>query len=184
MLLAQALDASCKADLNTCTAVMKDLDTQLKSDKNCGPDLNNQNPLVIQAHTGFLAYQPLYQASCLKSAKTGDYCFSDAMVESDNNSDTYPYYLALGIALPGGSRPSCDKCLQDTMAIFAKAAADKDQPISPIYSQAASQIDLGCGPSFVNSTIPAATKQGVGDSLRTGVTGMLITAIATAIMLL
>ncbi|KAL9113390.1 MAG: hypothetical protein Q9227_002431 [Pyrenula ochraceoflavens] len=188
VLLTQALDASCAADLNSCNAIMKDLASQLISDDHCGPDYTEQNPIVLQAHAGLEAYQPVYQASCIKSAKSGQYCFVDAMSSSDNLSDTYPYYLGIGLNLPGGSRPTCDKCLQDTMAVFANAARDKNQPVSTVYTQAAQQIDLGCGPTFVNSTVPVATTKGSSGSVVVGPTsgflGMLVAVVVGALVLI
>ncbi|KAI9878576.1 MAG: hypothetical protein M1830_000533 [Pleopsidium flavum] len=82
--------------------------------------------------------------------------FADAITNTSSPTDSYIYYLPLGIALPGGARPTCSECLNKTMAIFANAASNASQPISTNYVSAARQIDLGCGPNFVNATIPPA----------------------------
>ncbi|KAJ9665477.1 hypothetical protein H2201_004359 [Coniosporium apollinis] len=118
----------------------------------CGPDYQNRHPMVLQAYNGFIAYQPLYQAGCLRDS-TGNYCFANAITNTTSNTDSYPYYLPLGVGLPGGSRPTCNSCLRDTMAIFNTAAANKTQPISQTYSDASQQINMGCGPEFANTTV-------------------------------
>lgn len=157
LLLSQALDASCGASLARCSPLMASLAFQLVQDANCGQDYRNQNPLVTQAHTGLVSYEALYRATCLKSSTTGNYCFADAISNTSNPADPYPYYTALGTNLPAASRPTCDQCLQDAMAIFAGYAANRNQPVSTTYMSTAQQIALGCGPSFVNSTVPVAT---------------------------
>jgi hypothetical protein len=45
----------------------------LRQDANCAVDYTNDNPQVIQAYNGLLAYEPLYQASCLRDSE-GSYC--------------------------------------------------------------------------------------------------------------
>jgi hypothetical protein len=186
-LLAKALDASCAASLAQCSPLMASLASQLKQDSNCGQDYRNENPLVRQAHTGLIAYEPLYRATCLKNGATGNYCFADAITNTTNLSDSYPYYTALGTNLPAASRPTCDKCLQDTMAIFAGYAANKDQPVSTTYIASAQQIDLGCGPDFVNATVRVATisngasKQGAmtdASALMAFVVGLVVACMA------
>jgi hypothetical protein len=157
VLLSQALDASCGASLAQCGPLMSSLASQLMQDSNCGQDYRNENPIVTQARAGLISYEPLYRATCLKNSATGNYCFADAITNTSNPSDSYPYYTALGTNLPAASRPTCNKCLQDTMGIFAGYAANKDQPVSKTYTSTAQQIDLGCGPSFVNATVPVAT---------------------------
>jgi len=156
VLLSQALDASCRASLAQCSPLMASLATQLIQDSNCGQEYRNQNPLVTQAHAGLISFEPLYRATCVKSRETGNYCFADAITNTTNPSDSYPYYTALGTDLPAASRPTCNKCLQDTMDSFAGYAANRDQPVSRTYTSTAQQINLGCGPNFVNATVPIA----------------------------
>lgn len=129
--------------------------SQIRQDGVCGADYTLQNPMVVQAYNGFVAYQPLYHAGCLKDGG-GNYCFANAITNESSSTDAYPYYLPLGVALPGGTRPTCNTCLRDTMAIFANAASNRTQPVSKLYEQAAQQIDLGCGPNFVNATVPTS----------------------------
>jgi hypothetical protein len=154
--LTQTLEATCSVNLQTCVDMMSDLASKIIDDA-CGQDYHNENPIVQQARNGLVAYEPLYRAGCLKNDNTGNFCFADAITNTSSASDAYPYYLPLGIALPAASRPTCNQCLQNTMNIFASAAVDKNQPLAQTYVLAAQQIDLGCGPTFVNSTVPVAT---------------------------
>ena len=55
---------------------------------------------------------------------------------------------------------TCSDCLKQTMEIFDTAAANKSQPVSTDYTQAAQIINLGCGPGFVNQTIEKGTSSG------------------------
>jgi hypothetical protein len=128
----------------------------LTSSENCGGDFAAQNPTVLAAHTGLIAYEPLYTASCLKNPSTSSYCFADAVTNATSPTDSYVYYLALNTSLPGGSQPTCNTCLQNTMAVFDAAAANRSQPVASTYVAAAQQINVKCGPGFVNATIPAA----------------------------
>lgn len=126
--------------------------SQLISDSNCGVDYRNGNALVVQAYYGFVAYEPLYLAGCLKDGK-GNYCYAGAITNKSSVADSYPYYLAVGNDLPGSSRPTCNTCLQTTMAVFNPFAGNSTQPLSKTYVKAAQQINIGCGPTFVNSTV-------------------------------
>lgn len=74
------------------------------------------------------------------------------MSNSSSTTDSYPFYLPIGQELPGGSRPTCNSCLQDTMAIFANFANNATQPLSKTYTSAAQQLSISCGSKFVNIT--------------------------------
>lgn len=128
---------------------------QIRSDDNCGQDYRRQNPLVSQAYNGLVSYGPLFHAGCQKNNK-GEYCFADAITNETNPSDSYVYYLPLGLPLPSPSQPSCSDCLLQTMEIFQSVAGNKTQPINPIYVDAAQMIDLTCGPTFVNASLPSS----------------------------
>lgn len=52
---------------------MDKLGRQITMEENCGLDFHLGNPIVNQAYTAFIAYKPIYTASCLKSA-SGSYC--------------------------------------------------------------------------------------------------------------
>ncbi|KAI9668686.1 MAG: hypothetical protein M1829_005299 [Trizodia sp. TS-e1964] len=172
--LTQALDASCNANFKLCVATMADLARQIQQDQNCGQDFRNQQPLVLQAYNGLVSYSPLYYAGCLK-ASNGNYCFANAATNASSPTDSYPYYLPLGIAMPGGSHPTCSTCLQNTMALFSNAASNASQPISQTYVQAAQLIDISCGPTFINTTIPAATSFAARSSSMSPLLGVIIT---------
>jgi hypothetical protein len=135
---------------------MQALANNLTTSENCADDYADQNPTVLAAHTGLIAYMPLYTASCLKNPVTSSYCYADAVTNASSPTDSYVYYLALNTSLPGGSQPTCDSCLQNTMAVFDAAAASRSQPVASTYIAAAQQINVNCGPGFVNASLPAA----------------------------
>jgi len=141
---------------------MNGLASAILSSENCEQDFRLQNPLVTQAHAGFLAYGALYRAACLKNPKTNNYCFADAITDASNPADAFIYYLPLGLSLPGSSLPNCSSCLQATMEVFAKFAEVKNQPITTTYMSAAQQINVGCGPSFVSASVAIGSRKPSG----------------------
>lgn len=177
--ISQTLDASCKVVFPTCSSLIGSLAQQLRLDANCGADYNLQNPTVRQAYNGLRAYDPLYRAGCEKDDNS-TYCFASAITNSTSPSDSYIYYLPLGVSLPGGSQPTCSGCLRSTMAIFNEAASNKSQLINGDYASAAQLIDLGCGPGFVNATVP----QGKGTSASSSGTRKTSTSPALALVFL
>lgn len=185
---------------------MASLAARIKDDNTCGPDYRAQNPLVLQAYNGLLAYPLLYKAGCLQDNSSsssspsnsslgggggdesagnnsaGGYCFASAITNALSPSDSYIYYLPLGVSLPGGARTSCSQCLKDTMAVFRQGARDANQPVSATYVDAAQQIDLGCGPVFVNATVPEkAGKSGAGRGGMDGRVGMWGVGVAVVV---
>lgn len=152
-LLSATLDTACQAPLAICTPVMTSLASQLMEDSNCGADFRNQQPLVLQAYNGFVGYEPVYRATCLKDEQTNDYCFTEAVTNSSNPSDIYPYYTAIGLTLPAVAKPSCTSCLQQTMAIFAQYAVRKEQPLAQTYLGCANGVDSHCGPAFAATNV-------------------------------
>ncbi|KAK2747494.1 hypothetical protein FQN57_001986 [Myotisia sp. PD_48] len=178
VLTTRTLDASCAAPAEQCTSLMKSLADSIVKDEMCGQDNRRGNPLVVAALNGFRAYRALRDATCLKSPETDNYCFADA-VGSSNPANSIVYYLGLGIPLPGSSRPNCNKCLQGTMGIYSKAAADKNQPVSAGYIAAAEQINIGCGPAFV----PTAVFASAGIEILPSVAFVLTTFIGSALLL-
>jgi hypothetical protein len=54
---------------------MNGLARELVAETNCAVDYSNDNPQVLQAYNGLVAYEPLYQASCLRDSE-GSYCES------------------------------------------------------------------------------------------------------------
>lgn len=139
---------------------MTTLATNLTSSSNCGSDLAAQNPLISQAHIGLLAYKPLYTASCLRNPSTSSYCYADAITNATNPTDSYIYYLPLNTSLPGGSQPTCGACTKDTMNVFEAATSDRKSAIAGTYGTAAMQVNVQCGPGFVNSSLAAVVNNG------------------------
>ncbi|EXJ78075.1 hypothetical protein A1O3_09236 [Capronia epimyces CBS 606.96] len=151
-LLGQTLDSACNAPLAICSPLLTNIAAQLIDAANCGQDYKRQNPLVSQAYAGLIAYEPIYRATCLRDANTGNYCFSEAISNSSNSADSYIYYTALGLNMPSSAQPSCTPCLKHTMTIFAGYVENSVQPLSDTYLPSADQIDAGCGTQFVSTT--------------------------------
>lgn len=158
------LNASCSVSFPTCSGLMSSFAATLRSPTACQDDYNAENPQVRQAYAGLLAYDVSYNASCLKNDPDPDdvqqdndnYCFANAVTNASSPTDSYVYYLPLGITLPPGSLPTCDYCLTATMAVYAAAAMNKSQPLNLDYDASATMVNEMCGPSFVNATIPSA----------------------------
>ena len=159
--LDQILDFSCSVNLTACTVFMAHLASDLIKDSACGQDYTLGNPIVTQAYTGMIAYQVTNQATCLKGPTSQDYCFSQSATNNTNAADYYVYFLALGMALPASSRPTCSRCLQMTMQVFENEAQYVGQPLTQTYIPAAQQINLGCGPNFANTSVIVGSKAAI-----------------------
>lgn len=153
----QLLDYTCSANVTSCSAYTSELAANLSASANCASDLSKQNPLVIEALVGLQSYQTLYQASCLINPTTSSYCFADAVTNSSSPTDVYPYYLPLNVSLPGGSQPTCNACLKNTMAVFQSATSNRSAPIVSTYSTAAELINVNCGPTFINTSLASTS---------------------------
>jgi hypothetical protein len=181
--MAETLNIACAAPLPICQPLMASLASDLISSSHCGADYQNQNPLVSQAHAGLVAYEAVYQATCLKSNATGSYCFAEAITNQLNPSDAYPYYTAVGLNLPIGSHPTCSKCLQDTMSIFAGYAKDKAQPLAATYINTAQEIDVDCGATFADTSVPVGTmSSSTSVARRSNINDLAATAVALAVV--
>ena len=152
--LSASLDASCGASLAQCSPLMASLASELVMDSNCGEEYQDGNPIVTHAQAGLVAYEPVYRAACLTNEETEDYCFIDAVNNSSNQEDFFIYHLAIGTELPAASRPTCNQCLVDVMDVYAGYATNDEQPVSETYTSAAKQVNLACGPDFVNASLP------------------------------
>ena len=64
------------------------------------------------------------------------------------------------------------------MAGFQEGARDSNSPVSATYGGAALQVDLGCGPGFVNATVPA----GGGGRGKSDAGGMVEPKLAGAVL--
>ena len=76
-----------------------------------------------------------------------------AATDNDLFEDTYPFLLPIGQFLPGGSRQTCNECLQGIMTTFANAASNATLPISETYNEAAQQLNLACGQDFAVTNV-------------------------------
>lgn len=149
--ITQTLDAACGVDAVQCRTTLNGYARELSAATACKTDYNNNNALVLQVYNGLVAYEPLYQASCLKNSE-GNYCFANAVSNTSSPTDSYAYYLPIGQEMPGGSRPTCNSCLQQAMGVFSHYAGNYTQPISKTYTTAAQQLSIACGSKFVNVT--------------------------------
>lgn len=154
--ITQVLDNACAANVTSCGKVMSAFAANISSSSACAADLSTQNPLINQARLGLSAYKPIYTATCLKNQISKSYCFAEAITNATNPADTYLYYLPLNITLPGGSQPTCNSCLQNSMAVYEAASADRTSAIASNYVNAAMQVNVNCGPNFVNASLAAA----------------------------
>ena len=157
---------------------------QLKDPSNCGDDFDKQQPSVLRAYQGLVAYLPIYQAGCLKldpnstssSSKASadiDYCLTNSL-NASNEADNSLYYIPLGVPLPNNSRPTCSSCTQQTMSYFAAAAGNMSTPLGQEYSATAAAVNQGCGPSFVNASVQPLPGTG-------GASGVSATSIQMAL---
>jgi hypothetical protein len=156
--LDQVVQTSCSANATKCSTYMSQLASDLIGSSACGQDYNLGNSVVMQAYAGMIAYAPIYHAACLKDPATENFCFTEAATNDTNVTDYYVYFLPLGMPLPGSSRPTCNACLQATMEVFQQSALIKGQPLTQTYIPAAEQINIGCGPGFVNDTVKVGSK--------------------------
>jgi hypothetical protein len=158
--------------------------SNITSGSACASDISTQNPLIQQAQLGLQAYTPLYTASCLRNPNTSSYCFADAVTNSSSPTDSYIFYLPLNISLPGGSQPTCDKCLQDTMAVFGAASGDRKSALASDYVTAAMQVNVQCGPNFVNQSLAAPASSLAGALTPSSIVGLFTLAMVVASWLL
>ncbi|CZR68496.1 uncharacterized protein PAC_18395 [Phialocephala subalpina] len=166
--ITQTLDYSCSANVTTCSAAMAAYAANITSTSACASDLSSQNPTIQQARLGLLAYRTLYSASCLRNPSTSAYCFADAITNSSSPTDSYIYFLPLNISLVGGSQPTCDSCLKNTMSVFEAASSDRSSALASDYVSAAMQVNVNCGPNFVNQSLAAAAASGSPSSMSAG----------------
>ncbi|QUC19453.1 uncharacterized protein UV8b_03694 [Ustilaginoidea virens] len=157
--LVRVLDASCAADVTSCSSFLGKAAQNLTADGNCKSEFDQNQTQVIQAYRGLKAYKVLYSATCLQNPITNSYCFANAVTNLSTPSDSYLYFMPYGLALPGASTPTCSWCTQNTMSVYHSAAADRRQPVASKYEDAARQINTICGPNFVNLTLPSPASE-------------------------
>ncbi|KAG9234830.1 hypothetical protein BJ875DRAFT_440898 [Amylocarpus encephaloides] len=163
--ITQVLDAACSANVTTCGRVTAAFAKNITTDSACSSDLATGNPQITQAQLGLLAYKPTYTSTCLKNQETRSYCFAEAITNATNPADNYLYYLPLNISLPGGSQPTCNSCLQSTMAVYEASTSDRNSALASGYVNAAMQVNVNCGPNYVNASLAAAAVSGASPRL-------------------
>lgn len=206
-LLTATLDTACSNPLSICDPLMTSFAQDLISDEHCGADFRNQQPLVLQAYNGLIAYEPVYRATCLKtqpssstgtdSESEGEYCFASAISTSPNPADIYPYLTAVGLNMPTGSTPTCNPCLKQTMQVFADYAVRREQPLAQTYLACAGMVEGVCGAGYVDMQVQVGSvdsglengrQGGEGNgavrSLRGGAGAVAVAAFAAALALL
>ncbi|RCI16339.1 hypothetical protein L249_2157 [Ophiocordyceps polyrhachis-furcata BCC 54312] len=150
--LVRVLDAACSVDVSVCADYLTKAAERLGDRANCRAELDQSQPRVVQAQRGLRAYRTLYAASCLEDG--GVYCFAQSASNLSDPSNSYLYFIPLGMALPGASTPSCNRCTRDIMNVYHASAANRGHLVSEKYAEAAQQINVVCGPGFVNATLP------------------------------
>ena len=188
--ITQSIDASCNVVSDTCSALMSSYALNIRSPSACSDDYNRQNPIVRQAYNGLLAYDVLYRASCEHAQPTASnnqssaYCFADAVTNTSAPSNSYIYYLPLGLPLPGGTQPTCDSCLKTVMADFQAQAGNQSQPISLTYTQGAQLVNQKCGPGFINQSAPSTAGGNSKSASGAGPMAMASEWVGTAALLI
>jgi hypothetical protein len=150
--ITRTLDATCAADVTFCTSYMKQLAQNLTAPENCEADYNRRLPSVMDIYRAMVAYEPVYNAGCLRDPETGAYCYANAVTNQTSSNFTYIYWLPLNLTLPGTTLP-CGYCLRRTMTIYQRATADRTQLITNTYVAAAEQVNTICGPNFANESL-------------------------------
>ncbi|KAK4196517.1 hypothetical protein QBC40DRAFT_313214 [Triangularia verruculosa] len=152
--ITRTLDATCAANATRCSQYFAQLAQNFTSMDNCGADYENGTPAMVNTYKAMVAYAPIYSVGCLRDENTSAYCFANAVANTTSRGNTYLYtLLPFNKSLPGSSVTTCDECTRQTMNIYQASTADRRQQISLTYESAAKQINLVCGPSFVQETL-------------------------------
>ena len=106
----------------------------------------------------FINYPMYRSAGCLRSNRTGAYCFAEAAT-NPNPSDVYFYNLPLGVVLPPLT-PTCSSCTGALMDIYSNFAMNSTFPLSKSYDSAVSIVDASCGPGYAKQVVVNASSSG------------------------
>ncbi|KAH8431819.1 uncharacterized protein LDX57_009470 [Aspergillus melleus] len=147
------LDLSCNVDVDKCSSYMTDLAGRLLEKDACREDYKDGNSIVTDAYTNMVAYEPIYRATCLKSPNTTDYCFVDAATNTNNSADYNVYFIPFDTTITTAPFPTCNKCLQASMDVFADFAQKDGQFLVRSYLPSAEGINSKCGSDFANVNI-------------------------------
>ncbi|KAL1888575.1 hypothetical protein Cpir12675_006120 [Ceratocystis pirilliformis] len=148
----RVLDTSCDVDFDTCKAYLKQKALDLTGPKNCAEEYHNDASNIMMVYWGLIAYEPLYKATCIRDPETSMYCYANAVTNTSTTGNAYTYFMPLNSSFPATAEPSCNTCLQKTMAVFQSFTNDASQPVAYNYGPAAKIINNACGQGFVNQT--------------------------------
>ncbi|KAK4189531.1 hypothetical protein QBC35DRAFT_380104 [Podospora australis] len=177
--LTRVLDATCNANATKCTTYFSSLARELIAPENCGVDYDRGQTTIKTVYQAMMAYAPIYSVGCLRDAETSAYCYANAATNRTSPGSNYMYFLPLNSSLPGSSTPACSYCNQQTMNMYQAATADRRQSIANTYTSAAKQINLVCGPNWVNETLAAEVVRSGGVR---GVTTSTVLATAVSVV--
>lgn len=155
---------------------MSSLANSLTSSNVCRDDLN-KNVVIRNTLLALRAYSTLYTATCLKNPDTSAYCYAEAITNASNPTDTYLYFLPLNTSLSAGAKPSCGSCTRNIMGVFEEATSNRSSIIASTYESAASQINIQCGPDFVNAALAPPTSDSHRVVLSTSVLAIALMSI-------
>ncbi|RAH70767.1 uncharacterized protein BO66DRAFT_411095 [Aspergillus aculeatinus CBS 121060] len=158
-LTSELLDTACASNVTDCASIFSALAVELLKEDVCGKDYSAGNPLVTNAYTDMITYEPLYRATCLQSPSTKNYCFVDAISNTTNSADYDVYFLPYGSTISASPSPTCNKCLQATLALFATWAEVDGQPLVNSYIPSAEAINTDCGENFANVNITVGSEK-------------------------
>ncbi|KAI0319301.1 hypothetical protein OF83DRAFT_1038611, partial [Amylostereum chailletii] len=119
--------------------------------QDCGQDLSNQNPLIVQSLASLRVYDLLRQVACLPDENTNAYCYVEAAA-STNPADLYVYSLPFGAALPPKETASCSTCTKNVMALFGRDA-DSVDGLKSTFNSAADLMNGQCGTGYVQVAV-------------------------------
>lgn len=179
----QILNTACSAPVESCAKTLSDVANKLIAKDTCRKDYELGNPLVVNAYTDLLAYEPIYRASCLKSNASGKFCFLDALFGSSNSSSnssssssTPPpgdydiFSIPLGHALAHNMESStsgendfltCNDCARREMHAYIDFARKDGQPLAASYGPSARIVNQLCGEGFVDANVTLGNRQTV-----------------------
>ncbi|KAJ5278642.1 hypothetical protein N7478_004014 [Penicillium angulare] len=152
----RVLDTTCSEPAAKCQSIMTEVANAMLRSENCGTDYNANNSVVTSTYTQLMAFEPVYQATCLTDPDTQDYCFVDAVTNATAPNDYNVYFIPIGNQLSKGTL-TCNRCLKATMNIYAKWATVDNQALDSTYIPSAKIVNDYCGAGFANTTIHAGT---------------------------
>lgn len=163
----RVLDVACSQPVSECASIMKSVADEMLQSDNCGPDYQSGNSVVQGTYRDFMAYEPMYRATCLTNPDTQNYCFVDAVTNTTTPDDYNVYFMPLGSRLRA-HHLTCNECLQATMNVYAQWATIDGQSLDTTYVPSARNVNSVCGAGFAKTNIT------VGSAQVTGGTGLTV----------